>query len=132
MKLSVRLGCWATCLLLMVAVSGCGGEGGPKTVKVKGKITKDGAAVSVPAGGLGTISFNELVNGNIGAEIFQGIISADGTFEVDVAPGKYRVAVLVLDKAGGTDAYGRKYDAAQSTIEKEVTGAVSDMEIALP
>ncbi len=131
MKLFVRLGCWTTCMLMLLVVGGCSGEGGPKTVKVRGKITKAGAPISVPAGGWGNVEFIELKDGNMGERLYPATINPDGTYENDIAPGKYRITVLVLDKPGGTDTFNRQYDSAHSTIDKEVTAGANDFDISL-
>lgn len=80
---------------VLCLAAGCsGGEGGPSTVKVSGKITHAGGAWDHPA----TLSFVPVIeSGNDKPYSASAAVKPDGTFEVELVPGKYQVAVQSYD-----------------------------------
>src|SRR5436309_2229687 len=82
---------------LVIAVAGCGG-GGNKAVPVKGKVTLDGAPIS-----LASVVFLPNREGSI---LAQAVTNQQGDFELTTyqpndgaLPGEYRVVVTKLDEA---------------------------------
>ncbi len=85
-------------LLLAVLLAGCGG---PKMVKVKGKVTQGGQLLQVSQKTYVTITFApvEVAEGQ-GQTYPARFTHADGTFAVTVPAGKYRVGMLIVEPGG--------------------------------
>ena len=120
------------CCFLMVTLVGCGGYGGapPNQVSLKGKVLlPDGKAVPK-----GTILF-EPEDIKIGQEVFSQI--QNGNFELNIVPGKYRVAIEPPSKRQPGSKEGspipRMYQEPKtSKIETEVlNGTNPDFEVKL-
>jgi len=95
--------------------SGCGGDKGPKGVKVTGSVTKDGKALE------GTrVSFIP-VEGKENASSRGTITNTDGKFEIKLEPGKYAVVLSrMADKSGKVP--GESDDPAQDYTQLEGSG----------
>ncbi len=128
MRRYFRLSSFVAMVGLLTLLTGCPGEGGPKKVSVKGTITKGGAAITVPADGIGTIIFTEVKGADqLGDATYPGTIDAAGAFQINVPLGKYFVSPSVLDKDRNST-----IGPPVTNIVKEVTGPTSDMKIEIP
>jgi hypothetical protein len=96
-------------LLLAVVLTGCGG---PKIVKVKGKLTYQGQPLQVSNKTYVTITFAP-VSDNAGQTHPAKFTHADATFSVSMPPGKYRVGLLVAEP-GGNPPISSPIDASQT------------------
>ena len=107
----------------ILAVAGCG----PKTTQVKGKVLKNGQPLTLSSKGMVVLCFYP-ENDKEGKTQFPAETKPDGTFTIigserkGIPPGKYRVAVSVLDPYPGTDTLGGKYSVQNSTLVAEVKG----------
>ena len=118
------------CLLVAAALTlGCGGFKPDTGVKVKGKITKGGAPLSVPnmAAKTGFIKV-DLVPVHSGAQddrvMAPSMQEIDGTFLIvgdgrGVKPGKYKISV-VTNPGNGQDDLKGKFNGATSKIEVDI------------
>lgn len=122
-------------MVLAAFAAGCGGGGkDPATadgrVKPKGRVVKGGNPVDINTAGLppGDPGLQVIFIKPDGVEIPARVTDAKaGAFELvggdgkGIAPGKYKVAVLVAP-SGGTDQLKGKFDRKNTKIEKDVNG----------
>jgi hypothetical protein len=108
--------------LVGLALPGCGSGYSHMT----GKITEKGAPLKLSDKGVVQLRFV----GKDADDYYQADVQPDGSFTVvgrdgrGIPPGKYKVAVKVLDPYGpmARDRYNSRYDDKVTTLEKEVNG----------
>lgn len=110
----------AWCLL----VAGCGSS----SVKVTGKLTKRGTALSVTEKGRILVSFHPEDTADTKGPYPADVNQSDGTFEVKgkdgggIPPGKYRVSVQQFDPYPGTDLLKGRFEGRNTKIVVDVKG----------
>ena len=115
-----RKGTWVAFLIVSLCFLGCSG---PKTVTVTGTVVRDGKPIAV--GPAGTIDVTLVPD--VGPEeqytTYPGYCDATGKFEIlDVPPGKYRVAIAVLDPTPQNDKLGGAYSVENTKIKRDIDG----------
>jgi hypothetical protein len=112
-----------------LSILGCG-ESGPSTVKVTGTLTQGGQPVTYPQGGSALLDFFETdETGSVEGGMYSADVKSDGTYEILVPVGKYKVQVQLFDKYPGPDKLNSKYMATNTTLTQEVTGAAEGVNI---
>ena len=86
----------AACLVLAILLGGCGG---PKKVKVRGTLTRNGQPLNASTKTLVTITFAPLDQA-AGQTYPAKFKHAEGAYEVTVPTGKYRVGLIVVPPDG--------------------------------
>jgi hypothetical protein len=116
------------CFTLLAAFGGCGSDGPANTLT--GKITRNGQPLALQPGEQIIVTVYELdAQGALGEHSYGAIIDkADGSYEVGIGPGKYRIAVQIV-KAGEGDALKGKYSMSSSPLEVDVVDDMEDHEI---
>jgi hypothetical protein len=126
MKRLVRSVGWIASLFLLLVATGCPGGSGGYTVK--GKVTHGGQPLSFADGGGAAMSFVDVSSPD---KIYSCSVNPDSTYEVEVPAGKYTVGIQIFDK-DRNDKLGNKYMPGASSIVKEVTGSVDNLDIDVP
>jgi hypothetical protein len=119
---------------------GCGEGGGGKEPKltVKGKVTDNGTPLALDpklaASKAASIPIRFVREGdakNVFAE--SAFVNSDGSYEIKVPKGKYRIGIQHLDGPGGDKLKG-KFEERKSPIVKDVTteGQQIDIDLAKP
>jgi hypothetical protein len=122
-----RLGCLLACLL---AAGGCGE--GDSNLQVSGKITRDGQPLTVSDKGEFVMVFHELQGGQLGGHAYAATVDHAGAYRVALPPGKYRVAVQLMDPyVEHVDKLGGAYDQAKSPLTVEIAESRDDLNIEL-
>lgn len=122
-----RLGCLLACLL---AAGGCGK--GNSNLEVSGKITRGGQPLTVSDKGEFVLVFHELQGGQLGGHAYAASVDHAGAYRVELPPGKYRVAVQLMDPyIQHVDKLGGAYDQTKSPITVEIAESRDDLNIEL-
>ena len=107
-------------LLGLVCFFGCTG---PKTVTVTGTVLRDGKPIPVGPTGAVDVTLIPDVGPDQEYTTYPGRADAAGKFEIlEVPPGKYRVAVAVLDPTPMEDKLGGAYSIENTKIKRDVDG----------
>lgn len=115
------MGLWfVLCLALGAVASGCGGSG---TVKVTGKVTKDGQPLVSKTGHV-QVTLIPVDAGPNYSTYPAGPANPDGTFEIPnpVPVGKYKVVVELLDTPT-SDALKGAFNAQKTKIIRDIDGS---------
>lgn len=116
-------------LLGLFLAAGCGG---PKNVTVTGTVLRDGKPIPVGPTGAVDVTLVQDVGPDEEYTTYPGRADATGKFEIiDVPPGKYRVAVAVLDPTPMEDKLGGAYSIESTKIRREVTDGKTPLTIDL-
>ena len=97
-------------------------------IKPKGKVVKDGQPLKLGPKGMLIVKLYADSDAE-GAAPFGTDAKPDGTFEVigktreGVPPGKYRVAVEIIDPYPGKDQLGGRFSPKQTKLTKEIKDA---------
>jgi hypothetical protein len=96
-------------VLSVVALAGCGGETGPTSYPVTGKVTYRGKPVTT-----GRVVFNP---SGAGMEMVEGEIQPDGSYRLKGAvPGEYRVTVHAFTPGIGEEGVDANYKPPQPLV----------------
>jgi hypothetical protein len=110
---ATRRGALST-LLAVMGLAGCGG--GPSVASVTGAISLDGSPLTN-----GSISFYPVAGGTDPATRSTGsTINADGTYRVEILPGRYRVEVTSSRVVGRRKTYADIPDSPLEDVLEEV------------
>lgn len=133
------LGAWCALVAICVAMIGCpGGAGEEPRVTVKGTVTRDGQplpldpAMAAAKAARVEVGFLRETGGEDQSD-FGATVDAepDGSFEIEVPPGKYRIGVRYFDGQSQGDALQGKFDERNSPIIREITSETTDLKIEL-
>ena len=121
--------CLGLLALAFAATTGCGSGGPPQEPKiaVKGKVTKGGTPITLnPQLAAAKAARREVRFLREGAGASPSVsemafANADGTFEVKIPKGKYRIGVQHFENAPG-DLLGNKFELRSTPIVREVAG----------
>ncbi len=89
---------------------------------IKGKVTNDGQALQVSDQGDIQIEFIQEEAGSLTGQAFMASLEPDGSYELTVPPGDYRVAVQQLDPYPNVDKLKGKFDQQKTPIKKKLQG----------
>lgn len=121
---------------LALFVVGCGGESGPKRVKIKGKVSNNGEPLKVrPMVGRVQVTFYPITEAGQppgdpqeAAVLPTGDFTVPGTENKGILPGKYKIAIRQWEEFPNKDVLQGKFDDKNSKITRDITG---DQEIIL-
>ena len=118
------------CCALIAAFNGCSSDAPDNTLS--GKITRNGQPLALQPGEQIVVNMYELdEQGRLGEHSYGALIDpADGSYEVGIGPGKYRISVAIV-KPGEGDALKGQYSQSSSPLTVDVDGSKEDHEIAV-
>ena len=130
------LSCVVICCGLAAAAVGCGKDDG--LLRTKGRVVKGGEAFVTPAGQHLQIQFVPILDDGklplnyYWAEVIQetGVFRPDGAMKTGMPPGRYRVALELMDEKK-KDVFGGKFDTENSPFIFDVEDESSEMVIDL-
>jgi len=130
MKSSSRWIALMCCCALIPAFNGCSSDAPDDTLT--GKITRNGLPLALQPGEQIVVAVYELdAQGRLDNKSYSALVDpADGSYEVGITPGKYRISVVIV-KPGEGDALKGKYSQEGSPLVIDVDGSMEDYEIAV-
>lgn len=130
MKRSSRWIALMCCCALISASIGCSSDAPDETLS--GKITRNGQPLVLQPGEQIVVVAYELdAQGRLDNKSYDATVDpTDGSYEMGIGPGKYRISVVIV-KAGEGDALKGQYSQESSPITVDVEGSMDDYEIAV-
>ena len=130
MKPSSRWIALLSCCALISAFNGCSSDAPDDTLS--GKITRNGLPLALqPDEQIVVVAYELDAQGRLGTKSYSANVdTTDGSYEMDIGPGKYRISVVIV-KPGEGDALKGKYSQEGSTLVVDVDGSMEDYEIAV-